>query len=149
MPIPPFRDDLWLPEGHHISTWEEIADIFSGEPGSKRNEVFKNLIRWRDMVRNKGVTGLLTLNGSFISAVPNPGDFDAFFVIDEEKAAMLELDPDAMQLMNHTFCEQNYGGDIFIFSEIAVREFPTMCRTDGFDTDKKTHRTKGVIEVRI
>ena len=67
MSLPAFRDDGWLPEGHHAATWEEIAAVFGGSPGSHRAVVFSSLLAWRDAVRGKGMSGLLILNGSFIS----------------------------------------------------------------------------------
>ena len=36
MPLPDFRSDGWLPEGHHAATREEIIAVFGGEPGSHR-----------------------------------------------------------------------------------------------------------------
>ncbi len=83
MPIPAFRDDGWLPEGHHAATWDEIADALGGEPGSVRATVLAGLLAWRDAVRAKGLSGLVILDGSFVSAKPNPGDFDLLFLFDE------------------------------------------------------------------
>ena len=149
MPLPPFRDDNWLPEGHHLTTWEEIIAVFGEEPGSKRAQVLANLLDWRDRVRAKGIKGLLILDGSFISAKPNPGDFDTIFIMDEGMEAILAQDVEASLLVNYAYCKQRGWGDIFVFSEVAVRRFPLMCRTDGFDHDKETKTPKGVVEVRL
>ena len=36
MALPAFREDGWLPEGHHAATWQEVALRFGGEPSSRR-----------------------------------------------------------------------------------------------------------------
>jgi len=67
MPLPEFRSDGWLPEGHHPATWDEIAACFGGAPGSRRAAVLSGLLSWRDAVRDQGMGGQLILDGSFIS----------------------------------------------------------------------------------
>ena len=147
MPLPAFRDDNWLPEGHYSTDWDETSAVFGGEPNSKRAQVLSNLLEWRDSVRAQGLTGLLILDGSFISAKPEPGDFDTLFILDAGMETRLAQDVEAALLVNYNYCKQRGWGDIFMFSEIAVRRFPAMCRLDGFDHDKVTKQAKGVVEV--
>jgi hypothetical protein len=149
MPLPNFREDNWLPEGHHPTTWEEIVAVFGGASGTQRARVLANLLERRDRVRAKGLTGLLILDGSFISSRPEPGDFDTIFVMDEGMETILANDIEASLLVNYVVCKQNGWGDIFVFSEAVVRKFPQMCRLDGFDHDKVTKQAKGVVEVRL
>lgn len=149
MPLPPFRDDNWLPEGHHPATWEEVIAIFGGEHDSRRAKVLADLLDWRDRIRAKGIKGLLILDGSFISAKAEPGDFDTILVLDEGMESILARDMEASLLVNYVYCKQHGWGDIFVFSETAIRKFPHMCRTDGFDHDKVTKQPKGVVEVRL
>ena len=149
MPLPPFRSDNWLPKGHHVTDWEEIIAIFGGVSGSKRAQVLENLLEWRNSVRAIGLTGLLILDGSFISAKPEPGDFDTIFVMDTGVESILAQDVESALLVNYVYCKQRGWGDIFMFSEAATRQFPQMCRLDGFDHDKITKQPKGVVEVRL
>lgn len=149
MSLPPFRGDGWLPEGHHATEWDEIIAVFGGEPGSKRAQVLANLLDWRNRVRAKGLTGRLILDGSFILSKPEPGDLDTIFVMDEGMETILARDTEAALLVNYVYCKQRCWGDIFMFSEAATRKFPQMCRLDGFDHDKVTKQSKGVVEVRI
>ena len=79
MSLPPFRDDKWLPEGHYPATWDEIIAAFGGEPGGQRARVLARLLDWRDRLRQHGITGRLILDGSFVSARADPGDFDVIF----------------------------------------------------------------------
>lgn len=149
MSLPPFRSDNWLPEGHHSTDWDEIITVFGGEPGSKRAQVLANLLEWRDRVRARRLAGYLILDGSFISAKPEPGDFDTIFVMDDGMETLLAQDVEAALLVNYVYCKERGWGDIFMFSETAVRKFPLICRLDGFDHDKVTKQPKGVVEVRL
>lgn len=92
---------------------------------------------------------MLILDGSFISAKANPGDFDTILVMDEGLESILATDVEAALLINYAYCKEHGWGDIFVFSEAVVRKFPAFCRTDGFDFDKVTKKAKGVVEVRI
>ena len=149
MSIPALREHGWLPKGHHPATWEQIADRFGGEPGSRRAAIFSGLLRWRDAVRGKQMNGRLILNGSFISAKAEPGDFDVLFVYDNASANIIAQDAKALRLLDSAHCKALYGGDVWAFSEQAVRDFPQFCRVDGFDREKETRRLKGVLEVNL
>lgn len=149
MSIPALRESGWLPEGHHPATCEQIADRFGGESGSRRTAVFSGLLRWRDAVRGKQMGGRLILNGSFVSAKTEPGDFDVLLVYDTASAAIIVQDKEALRLLDNAHCKALYGGDVWAFSEQAVRDFPQFCRVDGFDREKETRRLKGVLEVYL
>ena len=149
MSIPSFRDDGWLPEGHHAATWEEIADTLGGEPDSIRAKVFAGLLAWRDAVRAKRLSGLVILDGSFVSAKPDPGDFDLLFVYDVASEEVRDRDPKARELLDMMLCKTRYGGDVVTFSENTARQYPQFFPLDTFDLVKVTMRPKGVLEVRI
>ena len=148
MSLPALREDGWLPEGHHETTWEEIVAAFGGGPGSPRAGVLARLLEWRDAARSKGLTGRIMLDGSFISRKPVPGDFDLIFVYDEATEALLNRDPEAQNLIDYSRCKEAGYGDVFSMSAVMVREHPAFCRTDLFDTDK-SGRPKGVVEVSL
>ena len=149
MPIPAFRADGWLPEGHHAADWETISAVFGGEPNTQRRELLNRLLQWRDSLRDKGMGSLLILNGSFISQMETPGDVDALFIYDERSDAIIEADDEAALLISYNYVKPAGIGDIFVFSAIAVREFPVFCNTGIFDKDKATKIPKGVVEVEI
>lgn len=149
MPLPDFREDGWLPEGHHAATWEEIAARFGGTPGSRRAAVHSRLLAWRDALRDRNVGGRVILDGSFISQKVGPGDFDAIFVYDEASVAALARDAEARNLIDINFIKERFRADVFVFSSTAVRDSPAFCRTDGFDRHKITQKPKGVVEVTL
>jgi hypothetical protein len=149
MTLPAFRADGWLPEGHHQTTWAEVAERFGGTPRSRRNRLLRLLFEWRDSLRKKSMGGLLILDGSFISRKAEPGDFDCLFVYDAATAKVIEEDEQALDLLSYERCKARGYGDIFALSEAAVREYPKFCHLDMFDADKVTKAFKGVVEIKI
>ena len=148
MAIPEFRDDGWLPEGHWPATWEEVAESF-GSTTPQRRTLFRLLKTWRDDLRAHGVTGRLLLDGSFVSTKQSPGDIDAIFVIDVASEPVLTDEPAAQALISHSRLKAQGLGDVFSYTETSVRNYPSFCRTDGFNVDKRTAIPKGLVEVRI
>lgn len=149
MPIPDFRDDGWLPEGHHAATWDEIADALGGEPSSVRATVLAGLLAWRDAVRVKGLSGLVILDGSFVSAKPNPGDFDLVFLYHAEHEPVANTDDSVKALLDLTKGKAQFGGDIFAFSERAVGASLLVSPNEMFDYVKFTTTKKGVLETNL
>lgn len=148
MALPEFREDGWLPEGHYACSWEEVMDKFGGSAGKQRQRVTRGLLSWRDEVRAKGVSGWLLLDGSFISAKENPGDFDAMLVIDEEARKILENDIEARSLLDYSECKKR-GFDLLYFFAATVRDYPDLVGLDLWDRDKETGELKGVLEVEL
>ena len=149
MPLPAFREDGWLPEGHHAATWQEVALRFGGEAGSRRAAILSSLLRWRDAVVAKGMAGLVILDGSFISSKEAPGDFDLFFLYDEAAEALLRTDPEARLLTDHQACQTlGFQGDVFALPASLQKFSPTLSGLDMFDSDRQG-TPKGVVEVTI
>lgn len=149
MPLPAFREDGWLPEGHHASTWEEIEAVFGGALGSRRADVQSSLLAWRDAARAGGLGGLVILDGSFVSDKEAPGDFDLVFLYDEASENLVKRDPHARALTDYQACRAaGYRGDVFAFPASLQRLSPLLSGTDMFDFD---HRgvPKGVVEVML
>lgn len=149
MPIPSFRSDNWLPEGHHAATWEEIEAVFAGEPDSIRRTVWTRLLAWRDAARAKGLSGRVILNGSFISAKETPGDFDLLFLYDAPSESIVSQDADALALIGPLRCKAAFGGDVFACSASMAENYPQFFATDTFDNIKFTNQKKGVVEVDL
>lgn len=149
MAIPEFGEDGWLPDGHWAATWEDIQTRFGGEPGGKRRLLMDRLTDWRDSLRGYQISGTLILDGSFVSAKERPGDIDAIFVSDVDSMEVIATEPKAAHRLSHVRMKDSGFGDLFYFTETAVREFPALCRLDGFDVDSRTGTSKGVLRVRI
>lgn len=148
MAIPEFRQDGWLPQGHYDASWEEVVDRFGGSPGSQRERVLYKLLAWRDEARERGISGFLVLNGSFVSVREAVSDFDALLVYDDHVQELRKNDVEIDKLLNHNDCK-NRGFDLWIFSAFLVRTQPEWAQLDLFDRDKETFQLKGVLEVTL
>lgn len=146
MGLPEFREDGWLPEGHYNASWDEVIERFDGPSGSPREQVLHILLTWRNEAREKGVSGMLLLNGSFISARDSISDFDALLVYDDHVEELRKNDLETEELLNYSNCK-NRGFDLWIFSAALVRTVPEWAHLDLFDKDKETLKPKGVLEV--
>lgn len=92
---------------------------------------------------------MLVLDGSFASAKELPGDVDAIFVSDVDSLESISAEPEAANLLSYVRMKELGFGDLFFFTETAVRDFPALCRLDGFDVDSRTGKSKGVLRVRV
>ena len=84
-----------------------------------------------------------------MSAKVEPGDVDALFVFTDESEQILAGNTDAQELINHQHIKGIGLGDIFCFKESSVRLYPELCRLDGFNFDKHTGVSKGLVEVMV
>jgi len=147
MSLPQFREDGWLPEGHHPATWEEVSARFGGESGSRRAAVLASLLNWRDAARTRGLAGLIILDGSFVSNKSAPGDFDLVFLYDELSEGLIKDDAEARALMDFQACRAlGFQGDVFALPLSLQKVSPLLGGTDMFDTDRQG-KSKGVVEV--
>jgi Family of unknown function (DUF6932) len=73
--IPPFRPDGYLPEGVHPASEAEVTFRF-GSASPRRRRLTLRVRRWTELARAVGATRLL-IDGSFITAKPDPNDVDA------------------------------------------------------------------------
>ena len=89
------------------------------------------------------------MNGSFISAKDNPGDFDLLFLYDTPSEAIVQNDADALALIDPIRCKARFSGDVFACSASVAAAYPQFFATDTFDRIKFTDMKKGVVEVDL
>lgn len=75
MAIPAFCDDGRLPEGLHFATEAEVTFRFGGAT-PRRLRLALRLRRWIELARAVSAMRFL-VDGSFVTAVPDPADVDA------------------------------------------------------------------------
>ena len=100
MPIPPFRQDGWLPVGHHASSWGEVLSYFGGQPNSRRARLTAELIGLRDALLAVGITGTILLDGSYISEKQEPADFDILLIGPDDIQIRKDLEPNLGDLLD-------------------------------------------------
>jgi len=97
MAIPPLQDDGHLPPGLYLADMNEIEDCF-GKSTPRRQELFERLRTFVELARHCGALRVF-VNGSFVTAKPEPGDVDVVIWMSEKYFELLEqADKDAVLL---------------------------------------------------
>jgi hypothetical protein len=141
--IPPFRSDGYLPEGLHLTDEAEASFRF-GSITPRRRRLVLRLRRWIELAKQIGAERLL-VDGSFVTAKPDPGDIDAVLFlpadfqsrVDRNESAALELE---QMLITRSPEELFAAEDVIDWN--AWFEFFT--RTREFD-----NRRKGLVEIAL
>jgi len=72
--LPPFESTTGrLPPGEHVATWEEVVDRFGWN--RRRRQLLDGLAEALALLADDGCTRVW-INGSFVTAKDEPGDFD-------------------------------------------------------------------------
>ena len=141
--IPDFRDDGYLPEGLHPATEADVTFRF-GTGTRRRRWLALRLRRWIFLARELGADRLL-IDGSFVTAKPEPEDVDAVVLLPRDFAERLHRgDPAATEL------------DGMLATRRPEEIFAAEDRRDWQDwveffsrTREADDRRKGLIEVKL
>ncbi len=140
--IPPF-DPLTgrLPPGEHEASWEEVVERFGW------NERRRRLIDgMADAVNALAEAGChrLWLNGSFVTAKDEPGDFDACW--DQADVDLDTLDTVLLDLSNGRRAQKDrFGGELF---PNVAEAGAGLVFADFFQNDRETGR-KGIVVIDL
>lgn len=91
--IPAFRPDGYLPEGLHFADEAEVIFRF-GSATPRRRRLALRLRRWIELAKQVGAQRFL-VDGSFVTAKPDPGDIDAVILLPTDFSSQVERDLDA------------------------------------------------------
>jgi len=89
MPIPELRPDGYLPEGLHFATETEVETLF-GRTNVRRQTLMRQLSYFLQLARAAGALRFF-INGSFVTAKPEPGDVDAVCLVPEGWSAEISV----------------------------------------------------------
>jgi hypothetical protein len=142
--IPDFREDGWLPVGHHTATWEEVSERFDGTAGGRRAILTERLLKLRDDLRACGVSGIIVLDGSYISAKLEPGDFDLLLIAPADIQVRKDTNPSLADILDAEASEQRGYSLFYIPDDSPMQE---MLR--GLWDFSKEGVPKGIVEVAL
>ncbi len=142
--IPEFRPDGWLPEGHFVATWDEVTTRFDGKPGTRRAVLTQKLLALRDGLRQHDVSGIMVLNGSYISAKSEPGDFDVVLLGPSELQQRKDTEPSLRDLLDANLAEERGYSLFFVCEDSPARDI-----LRGMFDQARSGAFKGVIEVEL
>jgi hypothetical protein len=141
--IPEFRDDGYLPVGVHVATEAEVTFRF-GTATPRRRRLALRFRRWIELSRSVRAKRLF-VDGSFVTAKPDPNDVDAVVWLGADFVDRVSRgDVDAIELEMMLVTRQ--PEEIFAAEDRGdwdnwVEFFSRTREADG--------RTKGVVEVEL
>lgn len=137
--IPELNEDGNLPPGVHAARLAEVEARFSGT--EVRRALFRGL---KEALRSLGAAGCrrFYLNGSFVTAKAEPGDFDACW--DPRGVDPDLLDPVLLDFEDSRRAQkQRYGGEMFPSTAKANPEGAGFL--DFFQKDRDEEKPKGIL----
>ena len=133
---------LWqvLPPGIHESELAEFAIRFVYN--ERRKSLYEGLLLGVTNLFNAGCSQLY-IDGSYVTAKPEPGDFDLCW--DIEGAHEDLIDPVLLEFSNkRALQKQKFGGEFFPFTSYQEPEDSIF---EFFQKDKTTGVRKGIIKI--
>jgi hypothetical protein len=132
-----------LPPGLHVTTFAEIEARFAYNP--RRRELYAGLIGAAVSLAGAGCKTVL-LDGSYVSAKPVPGDYDACW--DPDGVDFDKLDP-VFGDFNDGRANQKarFGGEFFPSTMIEADS--SRAFMDFFQVDRFTGLRKGILSVAV
>jgi hypothetical protein len=141
--IPDFRADGYLPDGLYLST-EADATFRFGSTSSRRRRLALRLRRWLALAHQVKAKRFL-LDGSFVTAKPDPNDIDAVVWLPTDFQAQIDRGLGAALELEHMLLTR-HPEEIFAAEDQRdwddwVEFFSRTREADG--------RTKGLVEVQL
>ena len=141
--IPEFRPDGYLAEGVHLASEAEVIFRFGTSTRRRKQLVFR-LRRWAELARQVGALRLL-VDGSFVTAKPEPVGIDAVILLPEDferqvsRGVSAALELEEMLLTRRP--EEIFGAEDEIDWSQWIDFFSRTRETDD--------RLKGLVEVQL
>ncbi len=139
---PPFEPATGrLPDGEYEADWQEVVRRFAWNP--RRRRLIEGLAEAVELLVAAGCRRLW-LNGSFVTAKEDPGDFDACW--DPVGVNLETLDPISLDLSRRRSAQkQRFGGELL---PNVTEQLSGLVFSDFFRNERDTGR-KGIIVLRI
>jgi len=141
--IPAFDPRGILPPGIHAAQWPEFVGRFGGTP--RRAYLLAGLKSALRSLQGAGCS-LIFVDGSFVTAKPEPGDFDACWGVSGVQPEL--LDPTLLDFSEGRAAQKaRFGGELFpaeLPEGVSGRTF-----LEFFQTDKETGLPKGIIALDL
>lgn len=114
MAIPDLDDDGLLPVGLHECSIEELKEAFGRfNDSDRRPRLFKDLARYLDEVAEADVGRYLVVNGSFVTAKPDPNDIDVLLVLRDDLDLARPVPPYEYNARSKKYVRREFGLDLF------------------------------------
>jgi hypothetical protein len=140
--LPPFDPDNGrLPPGEHVASWDELVERFGWT--ERRRRLLDGLAEAIDLLTAAGCSQVW-LNGSFVTAKDEPGDFDACW--DTDGVDLDILDPVLLDLSHQRSAQKaRFGGELF---PNVVESQSGLSFAEFFQSERDTSR-KGIVVIYL
>jgi hypothetical protein len=141
--LPDFTTEGILPAGIHSATWADVEQRLGFTP--RRRQLLGGLHRAITALHQAGCRRIY-INGSFVTAKPNPNDFDCCW--EEAGVDPKRLDPVLLDFTNKRERQKlKYGGEMFPASAPADTRRSTFVAF--FQNHKETGTPKGIVAIDL
>jgi hypothetical protein len=141
--IPPFEKSGNRPAGIHETTWNEFAARYGITP--HRRNLLDGLTQALESLRRAGCRRAY-VDGSFVTAKHDPGDFDACW--EASNVDPMLLDPALIDFSDRRRAQKlKFGGELFpadLPADPAGTRF-----LEHFQLDRSTREPKGIVAVNL
>jgi len=121
MPIPVLNDHGLLPEGLHLCSLDELQERFGQfQISARRPTLFRKFTELVHEIRATGLVTWLVVDGSFVTAKPEPEDVDLILVLSETHNFAAELRPFEYNVLSRKRVRRRYNFDVLIAREHSV-----------------------------
>jgi hypothetical protein len=140
--LPAFDPDSGrLPTGEHVASWDEVVERFGWT--ERRRRLPDGLAEAIELLAEAGCR-TIWLNGSFVTAKDEPGDFDACW--DTDGVDLDALDAVLLDLSNHRAAQKaRFGGELF---PNVVETQSGLSFAEFFQNERDTSR-KGIVVISL
>ena len=116
--IPDLDGEGVLPVGVHECTLDEIDQRFGAfNVSDKRIELVKQLRRYCEQLKKVDIASFIVVDGSFVTAKPEPGDIDILLVLRADADLAKELAPFEYNAISKRRVKQTYPFDLLVANE--------------------------------
>jgi hypothetical protein len=141
--IPPFDAEGYLPVGTHTATWQEFQERFCiFTLSDRRLQLCRRIAQMIAEARAAQIVERVIFGGSFVSARPEPNDFDCIVVL-YPGTSYETLHPFQRWVADTREASHRYHGDIFV----ARTDQPTLAIYCDFFAMNRHGRQVGLVEV--
>ena len=130
-----------LPPGEHVASWDEVVERFGWT--QRRRRLLDGLAEAIELLAEAGCRQVW-LNGSFVTAKDEPGDFDACW--DTDEVDLDALDPVLLDLSNDRAAQKSrFGGEMF---PNVIETQSGLSFAEFFQNERDTSR-KGIVVIHL
>jgi len=148
MPIPSFDEYGLLLGGVHDCTLDEIRARFgSFQSSERRPNLLRRLTAFVAEAGSSGIVRSIIVNGSFVTAEPEPNDIDLIVVVGADHDFSADLKASAYAVLSKRRVQRRFGFDMLVARENSLEyrrwtEFFQQVRLEP-------GRRKGILKVQL